>query len=255
MNKAVVSVDGRNCAFVRALWGDAKPGTRAAKIWADVSEYQYEHRHRQSMPPCINYVFGNENAAFIERCQLGEVRLLSPDPMPFATAGDMLAWNHKHIAMRAAFDDGLDSIVYMDWDVAAVGLVPIDSEAVFRKLAEKHEFQGCLIQYKKGRHAPWRGRDHNLVPAGAFMYLGSRWVLNSLEEAYRVTTYPGSPGYATLGDDECASAWYTDYIWGGWRGVEHWEKHHEAYCCYLRHKSAVSAACAASKTNLISIFP
>lgn len=239
--------------FVRVLWGEAGAGSRWHKILDVDVHSQLQHKFIITMPPVMNYVFGQEN--FDRLSSLGfNCRLVSTHPRPHAngTPSSDHAWQHKVEGWIAALGD-FQEIVAMDWDIQPCiwddnNLRRINSDAVFDSLRKKPDFGACLIRYKRNV-SPWRGRRHdgNCRPSAAFCYVPNRRTAEEIQQAWRHVrdTHNNST-------EETAISWWIDQLIGGWKGVDYWCERFEAECCLCPRMRGIPDAFAVSKKGVFT---
>ena len=220
--------------FIRALWGIYDKSNRLlARRFRTDSDIARIKRNKFN-EPFVTYIMGRDNYTAFESNGL-DCKLVCEEPQVF----DLIKYQYRNKIeiIKAAFEDGYDELVYLDWDCVPQKELPSDFWDVMRA---KGKFQACLQVYRR-QQCFWREFDRRKVPNGGFLYLGSKDII---DEAVRVWDETGRHV-----NDEITWAKMTDAMMGGWQGIDAYWNNFEPHFCNLYKSSPHSKDLLKSKNE------
>lgn len=211
-------------AFIRALWGQFDRShaflEQRFRVEADIKRLL-----RNSFgEPFTTYVMGKDNLKGLTDLGIKNCRLIHNSPFLFDPINEVHL--HKLEAIRYAMeDDGLDEIVYLDWDCYPTQKL---SSTFWSDLGKKEKVQIPLIQYHRIK-CPWRNDDQRKTPNGGFIYIRDKKIPAMAIQKWKQLN--------CFANDEIAWAKLTDEMMGGWQGISKYWQLFEPMCCNLGRSS------------------
>ena len=210
-------------AFVRAVWGNYDDSHRITRRRGMIDDWVGFTRDNPYVSDFITYVFGKKNFDILGEAGINCV-LIDDEPLVFDATREQ--YRHKLEVFRYAMeDDGIDEMVFLDWDVVPTKRLPCD---FWERSREKSTIQACLQQYRRPK-CPWRvNGDIRKVANGGFVYMADKSMPSRIIKNWNdIKGNSMEPPVSKLIDE----------MSGGWKGIDHYWQNFEAEFCVIHHFS------------------
>jgi len=212
--------------FIRAIWGiydnSHKIIQRRQKVDLDIQRIIKS----PYTEPFRTYVLGQDN--YNRLIKMGVTDCVLVDKRPYLFDLIKHQYRHKMELIRYAMEeDGIDELVYMDWDCVPRKKLP---KGFWQTLRGKDVFQATLQMYHR-KKCMWRKESVRKVPNGGFIYLRDKSLPTYAISLWENLEKPDN--------DEPAWAKMTDNMMGGFHMDEYWNRF-EPMVCNLHRSSPYS---------------
>jgi len=222
-------------AFIRGLWGVYDDSNWIKKMRYRMDGEIMSAVQNQFTEKFTTYVMGEDNYNLIKKI-IPDAVLISKEPFVF----DLVKFLHRNkmeIIKYAIDQDGLDEVIWLDWDCIPTKKLPPD---FWDYLGKKEVFQANLQRYRRNM-CPWRSKDQGCVPNGGYLYLRDKELIYKAIKVW--DTMPQQ-------NDERAWAKLTDDMMGGWEGIDKYWRIFESDCSMLRRMSPYSVSMVSQRKNV-----
>jgi hypothetical protein len=213
-------------SFIRCVWGDNSvypEGNLFEKNYKSLkNEYDISLKNTY-LKDYVVYVLGENN--YKELTNIGfNCVLVNKEPTLFDPIKRI--WKHKIYLMQQAMKD-FDKIIYLDWDTQPLKMI---TDSIWDTLSLKDDFQAPLFKYAsvKMPHRSKKGFGHRVLPSGAFVYIADKNIPSELLE------FENADYLKNKWLDEAYYGAWTDYRYGGWKGLGFYREHFEPECVNIR---------------------
>lgn len=223
--------------IIRCVYGDCSVG----QLKLDIDETL----NNKFSPPTTVYVWGKNNLDYLTSVGIGKknkLRLVSENP----TEWDMtIGLRHKIESYKIAmFEDGMDEILFLDWDASAQKQIP---DSIWSDLGKKHYIQALSYRFAN-TYAPWRKEGARTSVCTCLFYCRKKEVIMDIIgewEKFGDKSYMEKWPYSAWAqkfnmqvNDEWPTNKVIDSIHGKWIGSEEWRHFHEIEFVQLNNHSS-----------------
>jgi len=195
--------------FVRVLWGiHDHQGRRFYKRRTKIDNDILLQKQAKYMPPFKVFVFGEDNYKSLVDDGFD---CIMADKRPIVWDMNKQQFRHKIEAFKLGIEI-FDEMIFLDWDMYPLKLVPCDFWDV---LGKKNSLQAILRMYHR-RKAFWRKSEPRKIPCASFVYIRGSQVTEDIISMWEKMNKPWS--------EETVMGRYMDEQIGGWKGIQaYWD--------------------------------
>lgn len=203
--------------FIRALWGKYDKSNRVLRRKNRVDGNIEKMLTKPYHEPWITYVWGTDNKLMLEQMGVKNIILVSPEICQWDLVS--MQYRHKLEAIRLAHEE-YDQVVQLDWDCFPTRPLPAD---FWETLEKKHDFQSCLMQYRRIK-CGWRKLHPRKVPNGGATYTRGK------EQIANIINVWSSDANKNKRSCEPAMSLYVEQLHGKFDPEQYWELHEPQFC-------------------------
>ncbi|MFH1416595.1 MAG: hypothetical protein ABIH89_10985 [Elusimicrobiota bacterium] len=199
--------------FIRLLFGNRDTSTRYTSRRIKIDNDIKLVIGNSIEPVFVCYTFGEENHKYLTDLGITS-KLVDKRPVAWDLTTEM--YRHKLEAFKLGISE-YDKIVFLDWDCIATRPLP---DNFWEKHLEKDHIQAVLRQYFVRKCREWRNVDIRKIPCASYLYLRE----DIGDELIKIWE---GPVLKKAWSEERVLAYYTDMLYGGWKGIEFYKEHFE----------------------------